>query len=395
MMLALVVALMAAQYPPRAILVVGQSVAVGVTDSQLTSTPSLVHYMPGGNELGGPFCGYGGCFWTSPTAWPPEQYREPTWVSVTTGTLIESPRGGLLAEWYAETAEPIYILHNGVGGYSYAQLERGTEPFRVYERSVEAFGARVPGATLQHMAVIHGESNYSDAKATYLGHLVEWRTDVENKARASGVDVGAGVVAYLSQPSGWTNSIFNLVHSQVPDAMVQAAEDYPTQFKLVGPQYDLTYRDVNHPNTASSYKLGARIGRAMADPDWQPVWPLSVTRDGATITMLVHAPTPPLVEDTVSVTDPGGLGFTFTDDGTPPTVTGVDCTSEPCVGNTCTCIIVLSGTPSGANKKLRYAYTVTRPANPGPTTGPRGCIRDSAGGAAGPNWMVHFDEAVP
>ena len=75
-MLAALLIVMAAQYPTRAMLVVGQSVAVGVTDSQLTSTPSLVHYMPGGTELGGAFCSYGGCFHVSPTAWPPEQYRE-------------------------------------------------------------------------------------------------------------------------------------------------------------------------------------------------------------------------------------------------------------------------------------------------------------------------------
>lgn len=62
--------------------------------------------------------------------------------------------------------------------------------------------------------------------------------------------------------------------------------------------------------------------------------------------------------------------------------------------------IRLSQTPTGSNKRLRYAYAVGENALAGPQTGRRGCLRDSDSthslyGHTLYNWCVQFDKPVP
>jgi hypothetical protein len=64
-----------------------------------------------------------------------------------------------------------------------------------------------------------------------------------------------------------------------------------------------------------------------------------------------------------------------------------------------TVVITLSATP-GANGHLRYAFTGISGALGGPTTGPRGNLRDSDAtpsrdGFKLYNWCVHFDMPAP
>lgn len=62
--------------------------------------------------------------------------------------------------------------------------------------------------------------------------------------------------------------------------------------------------------------------------------------------------------------------------------------------------ITLASAPTGTNRRLRYAFTAAALVNAGPTTGPRGNLRDSdttpsRHGYALFNWCVHFDEPLP
>jgi len=106
--------------------------------------------------------------------------------------------------------------------------------------------------------------------------------------------------------------------------------------------------------------------------EWKPLKPATITRAGAVLTIKFAVPTPPLVFDTTLVSNPGNYGFEYTDDsGSPPAINSVAVTESDTV------TITLSTTPTGTNKRLRYAYTGV-PGNPGgPTTGPRGNLRDS------------------
>ncbi len=100
----------------------------------------------------------------------------------------------------------------------------------------------------------------------------------------------------------------------------------------------------------------------------------------------------------------GPFGFEYTDDdgdGIPwrcaTTITDVSVTGTNRVR------ITLSKTPTGASRRLRYAYTalpMSRGGFGGPELGPRGCLRDSdpapsAYGNTLHNWCVHFDKPVP
>lgn len=62
--------------------------------------------------------------------------------------------------------------------------------------------------------------------------------------------------------------------------------------------------------------------------------------------------------------------------------------------------LTLNRVPTGNIRQLRYAYSVVAPNWAGPTTGPRGCLRDSDPtpslyGNPLYNWCVHFDEPCP
>jgi hypothetical protein len=62
--------------------------------------------------------------------------------------------------------------------------------------------------------------------------------------------------------------------------------------------------------------------------------------------------------------------------------------------------VTLASTPTGASRRIRYAYTGTSGNAAGPTTGMRGNLRDSdtttcGSGTVLRNWSVHFEEAVP
>jgi hypothetical protein len=128
---------------------------------------------------------------------------------------------------------------------------------------------------------------------------------------------------------------------------------------------------------------------------WEPVRPKTVTRAGAVVTVTMHVPAPPLVLDTTLVTEPGKFGFEWADDGpTTPTIASVALSGDDTV------VVTLSAAPTAAHPRLRYAYTGTGGALAGPTTGPRGNLRDSDGtpsrnGYKLYNWAVHFEVAAP
>ena len=74
-------------------------------------------------------------------------------------------------------------------------------------------------------------------------------------------------------------------------------------------------------------------------------------------------------------------------------ITHVEITAEDTVQ------ITLSAEPTGANQRLRYAYTGQLGAPGGPTTGPRGNLHDSDPEVTPVeeplyNWCVHFDKPI-
>lgn len=129
---------------------------------------------------------------------------------------------------------------------------------------------------------------------------------------------------------------------------------------------------------------------------WEPLRPRSVSREGAVITIRFFVPAPPLTIDTTLVTDPGHFGFEYFDAAgtSTPAITQVEVIGPDTVR------VTLEREPSAENRRIRYAYTAARHLKAGPTTGPRGNLRDSDAtrsrtGKRLYNWCIHFDEAVP
>lgn len=318
----------------------------------------------------------------------------------------ESPRSGIGNYFYTLTGQSVFVATGAKGSSAYTAIKSGTAPYIQLERMMEAAAAR-DGDKCAAFVLIHGEDDHAagTTRTQYAANIVEFRTDLMAKCRAIGS--GGELPTYVTQFSSWTDDNFTGTNttSVIPLADYDAARANMGRIFLVQPFYNWTHAaDGVHLSNTSSRAMGAKIGQAMAaGPAWQPLWPRinsPVSRTTNVITLYLYTPFPPLVVDTTTITGVSATtrGFEYTDDSSPPSITAVDC-SAACNGNICSCQITLSGTPTGANKKLRYAYTGTDNQPGGPTTGPRGNIRDSDTaswqGTNLYNWLVHFEETVP
>jgi hypothetical protein len=231
------------------------------------------------------------------------------------------------------------------------------------------------------VVAVHGETD--GLSVTYQADIEQWQTDYETDIKAITGQTGI-IPMFHSQWSAWGTTTLS------PYAMLAAHVANPTKHILVCPKYFLPYSDGIHLTNVGYRLLGAYYGKAlhavMSGAGFTPLRPVSAVRTGDVIVLTVAGRVGSLVLDTTAVTNPGNFGFEVTGGGSISAVA--------IVGNT------LEITVTGTITRLRYAYTGNgTPNTGGPTTGPRGCLRDSdttAGYSAGalPNWMVHFDEPV-
>jgi hypothetical protein len=189
--------------------------------------------------------------------------------------------------------------------------------------------------------------------------------------------------------------------SPIPIAQLRASVENPGKIVLVGPRYPLLYGPDGVHLTNEGYRLmGEYHAKAyqrvvVEHGTWEPLRPIAVARVGAVVSVKLLVPAPPLVLDTERAVDPGNMGFEYVDDGpATPTITKV------AIASTDTVEVTLSSVPTGANGRLRYAFTGVLGAKGGLQTGARGNLRDSDAtpsryGYELFNWCVHFDEPVP
>lgn len=279
------------------------------------------------------------------------------------------------------------------------------------------WGKQIANALGQTYAVravtaIHGESDHytpdfplagSDGTPnkiqTYADAMVEWQEDYESGVKA--ITGQAGVVPLLmAQMHSWSGD--SRTTSRIPtdqyDAMIRA----PGKVTIVAPEYPLTYDSSGiHFNSPSGRRLGEYFAKAYSKivvegQAWEPVRPKTITRSANVITITYHVPVPPLALDTSQVTNPGNYGFEYGDDtgAAAPAITNVQVIAADTVR------ITLASTPTGANKRVRYAYTSRPNTQPGKDFGVRGNLRDSDPtpslyGNALQNWGVTFNLAAP
>ena len=312
----------------------------------------------------------------------------------------------LIGQPAGKTSHDLLVRAHGVGGRPYAFLKKGgtgTAYANGIAQATAGHDLAVAGNktyVVRAVTNVHGESDHQLANADYEANVLEWQANYETDVKAISGQTES-IPMLHSQFSSWTRLAGQLPTSIIPGAQLAAHISAPGKVILVGAKYHLQHvADGVHLTNAAYRHMGedyAKVYRRviLEGKTWEPLRPQTITRVGAVVTVKMHVPAPPLVIDTTLVTDPGKNGFEWRDDGpTTPTIVSV------AVAGPDTVTVTLSAAPTGANKRLRYAYTGTPGALGGPTTGPRGNLRDSDAtssrdGFALYNWAVHFDAASP
>lgn len=293
---------------------------------------------------------------------------------------------------------------HGSGAKTYAQLKKGTKPYRNGMAQIAAAkdiaSKRGSSYVVRAILTVHGESDHAEKSTRYEADLLEWQADYEKDVRAL-TGQTEPVPLFQTQMSSWTKMMRGTETSAIPGAQLAAHLVSAGKVVLVGPKYQLAYaKDGVHLTNEGYRHMGEEYAKAyrrvvLEGKRWEPLRPIAITRDGATITVKFLVPSPPIVLDTALVSDPGSYGFEYSDSSAAsPSIAQVVVTAPDTV------TITLSAPPTGQDRHLRYAFTGIRGARSGPTSGARGNLRDSdptpsRTGHPLSNWCIHFDEPVP
>lgn len=401
------------------ILITGQSNSVANSANPITTTQPYNNVSFNYGVMLGINCNGTGCI----------QYQQPTDFqplvegdTFFTGGAVETCSSG-----FANMATKLNAAHrslvslHGRSGNTYWCLRKGGCNYKpgyvvAYDQGMKEveFGKAIAGAkNLSYMVravfSIHGESDhYSYSTNTqefplagtdgvpgkikdYSDALLEWQQDYEAGVKAL-TNQAAPVPLFISQISGWND----VQVSKVADWQVDAHKRAPGKVILVTPGYHLPFQsDCLHYTSEGQRRLGEYFAKAyvktvIEGKPWEPVRPKLITYAGNVVTIRFHVPVPPLVLDTIKISNPGDYGFKFTDQAanyiTDVAVTGPD-----------TVTLMLSGQVA-----LPAAVSYAQNQIPGTCTGvlgARGNLRDSdltigTDGTPLANWGVHFTEKL-
>lgn len=400
-----------------------QSVPSTVVSATPNATPSVAayyHILSTGQSLS---VGYGG----SPALTKSQPYANKMLTSVKTAftPLIEPGIGAagavetmssamanmLSSLTPGATFDTIVTLH-GVSATAYSGLKKGTAAYNNGMAQIQAaLGLAITAQRPYQVAAVttvHGESDElaGATAAQYEGYLVEWQKDYQTDAQAK-TGQTAAVPLFTDQMASWTAYSHAIPHTAL--GQLSAAKNNPTKIYLVAPKYILDYSDTVHLTNYSYRRLGEYYGKVMKQvlidgQPWLPVMPIAVVRNNNTIVARFHVPVAPLAFDTTRVDLKTNYGFEYADNTNSAAITKVEIIGGDVVK------VTLNKTPTGANQRLRYAYTgvVGSGAGAHKATAPRGNLRDSditpalyqdsnvpaAMGNYLYNWSVTFDELV-
>lgn len=304
--------------------------------------------------------------------------------------LNESGQEDMAAGLTGSLPTPTLVAELGVSAMPYSKLRKGTQAYANLITAVIAanVAAAKQGKSLnvRAMTCVHGESDeqVGTTAAQYESYLLEWHDDFCADVKEITHQLTCPILL-TDQMSSWTRlDDGTLSTARVPYGQLAAFLDHPDKIRLVGPKYFLHYlSDGVHLTAASEKLLGQYYARALSYD--MAVYPLNATLVGSTIVVRFHEAAP-LVIDRTTVTDPNGqAGFEFHDDSNSAHIISVAVTPD----HRGVAITLNRPFPTGGHPRVRYAFTGWPGANAGPTSGPRGCLRDN--NAAMPDWAVHFD----
>jgi len=290
----------------------------------------------------------------------------------------------------------------GASATAYSGLKKGTLYYhKMMQGWTNAIGIGITlfnGIEVPGLAWWHGESDQGTT-IDYKAALEELYTDVNaDFSTVLGTNIHVPIFLYQlnSQKSG-TN--------RVDMYQYQAWKANPTNIIIACPNYWQPHTDGVHLTTTNTQNRAAYFAKAIwdyhhggytpltpASMSWQSSTVLRVTFQGNVGNLVIDTT---LVEDSQTDVAASRKGFEYTDDSSSASLTSVAIASSNQVD------ITFNVAPTGANKKLRYAWTANPSnANAGPTTGAKGNLRDSETrtniwGAPLYNWCLAFEESVP
>jgi uncharacterized protein (TIGR02145 family) len=247
-------------------------------------------------------------------------------------------------------------------GATYSGLKKGTTPYTRGITSLVTAKSVCSSLGIPYLisafSVLHGESHGGNAAAIYKGYLEEWQNDLENDSKKITGQTGT-IPMFLNQLSSYPSGTY--ATPSVAIGQLAAAEANPTKIYIVTPNYIFDYSSDNcnyvHYNSSSQRRLGEYYGKAMKKVlvdgvAWKPLSPSTVSISSNVITVNFNVPVAPLQFDTIKVMSTANYGFEYFDATNSATITNVALAS-----NGTSVLITLSNTPTGANKKIAYAYS--------------------------------------
>lgn len=277
------------------------------------------------------------------------------------------------------------------GGQPIANLSKGSSTYNYLIECVRrgALLAAESGKTFSVPALqwYQGKGDYDLGDVSeeyYRSALKKLRADIDADVRAI-IPSNPPVVLIVHQTL--SHGVAGRSVPSVDLAMLNASDEDP-YIVVAGPLYAYPAADNTH-YTAEGYKragavAGVAYKRTVIDAErWVPLRPIEKFAQGNIAVLKFNVPKGPLVLDTVNISDPGNYGFEAVDQYG----AAVAITSVSLIGSDRVKIVA-----NGPIAKVRYGWSGGNLT--GPTSGPRGCLRDSQGDTIhldpdGANYALH------
>jgi hypothetical protein len=305
--------------------------------------------------------------------------------------------GGGVIQWFSTGSiaanEAALFCSVGASGAVMSQLLSGGTQFsnlvRVAERSA-AIAAFNGWGWECYVTCSIGENDFTTYATNASGfqtNLVNFQASVQTAIQGvfstNGWSAPTYVPLIVLQPSSWTDSVYNLATCALAYVFPALVRSNPNQFKLVGPEYYTDMYTVGSPaqeihKTAAGYKLdGQYVARAVqkirAAAAVPGLYITGASNSGTTLSITTSATTN-LVIDSSVVADPGQYGLRVLD-----TSNGNANVALSGIGVSGTTITATMASKTAGHVYMIGAGDIGTAGNPpGPTAGPRTCVRDSS-----------------
>lgn len=285
--------------PLNHVLIIGQSLAVGVGGAELLSTNQpfpnkmFIGQRQDGNQPLFPL--------------EPEDLSE--FVPLVERADLDQGTGETIASGFANSItfrlgpgqHDLLVSNGGRSASGYEQLKRGTVPYSRGTNQIAAARAlaQALGYRFQAIFAVHGEGDSINPQ--YDLNIREWQSDFAEDVRVQSGQL-TDTPMFHSQISCWGGVGLS------PYLTLAEHEANPTKTVLVGPKYFLPYSDGLHLNSVGYQWLGEYYAKAyhqhvVQGVPWSPLRPIDITRTNEFITVTFTGGVGGLAWDTNLVAD--------------------------------------------------------------------------------------------